>query len=161
MIMKNTKVARIRALVAGVVLGTIVAGGVAVGRGWAAAIGVEIAILLMVFFLIFGLTRGDNDIAAIYGHRTDERQRLVAMKARSLSMVVMYAAALVCVSVAIALKQEYWQADVVVSLGGLSYLAGLRIYGAHDEHPDGANVGMMESTAHQESPIPHGPMVAE
>jgi len=161
MIMKNTKVARIRALVAGVVLGTFVGGGVAVGRGWGTAIGVEIAILLMVFFLIFGLTRSDNDIAAIYGHRSDERQRLVAMKARSLSMVVMYVAALVCVSVAIALKQEYWQADVVVSLGGLSYLAGLRIYGAHEDHPESVNVGMMASTVHQETSSPHEPMGSE
>jgi 1,4-dihydroxy-2-naphthoate octaprenyltransferase len=159
--MKNTKAARIRALVAGVVLGTIVASGVAVGRGWEAAIAVEIAILLLVFFLIFGLTRSDNDIAAIYGHRTDERQRLVALKARSLSMVVMYAAALVCVSVAIGLKQEYWQADVVVSLGGLSYLAGLRIYGAHDENPESVNVGMMASTVHTETSTPHGPAGAE
>jgi len=160
--MKNTKVARIRALVAGVVLGTIVASGVAVGVGWEAAIAVEIAILLLVFFLIFGLTRSDNDIAAIYGHRTDERQRLVALKARSLSMVVMYAAALVCVSVAIGLKQEYWQADVVVSMGGLSYLVGLRIYGAHEEHPESANVGMMASAVHQEnSQTPHEQMGAE
>jgi hypothetical protein len=159
--MKNTRVARIRALVAGVVLGTIVAGGVAVGRGWEAAIAVEIAILLLVFFVIFGLTRGDNDIAAIYGHRTDERQRLVALKARSLSMVIMYAAALVCVSVAIGLKQEYWQADVVVSLGGLSYLAGLRIYGAHEEHPDNANVGLMASTVHTETSTSHEQMGAE
>ena len=118
--MKNTKAARIRALVAGVALGTIVAGGVAVGRGWGAAIAVEIAILLLVFFVIFGLARSENDVAAIYGHRSDERQQLVALKARSLSMVVMYAAALVCVSIAIGLKQEYWQADVVVSLGDLS-----------------------------------------
>jgi 1,4-dihydroxy-2-naphthoate octaprenyltransferase len=159
--MKNTKAARIRALVAGVVLGTIVASGVAVGRGWEAAIAVEIAILLLVFFLIFGLTRSDNDIAAIYGHRTDERQRLVSLKAKSLSMVVMYAAALVCVSVAIGLKQEYWQADVVVSLGGLSYLAGLRIYGAHDDHPESVSVGMMASTVHTETSTPHGPAGAE
>jgi hypothetical protein len=160
--MKNTKAARIRALVAGVALGTIVAGGVAVGRGWGAAIAVEIAILLLVFFVIFGLTRSENDVAAIYGHRSDERQQLVALKARSLSMVVMYAAALVCVSIAIGLKQEYWQADVVVSLGGLSYLVGLKIYGAHEEHPERANVGLMASTVHVEtSNAPHEPMAAE
>lgn len=160
--MKNSKAARVRALVAGLVLATTVAGGVAIGRGWGAAIAVEIAILALVFFLIFGLTHTDNDIAAIYGHRSDERQRLVALKARSLSMVIMYVAALVCVSVAIALKQAYWQADVVVSLGGLSYLVGLRIYGAHEEHPDRANVGMMAGTVRAEpSDAPHEPMSAE
>jgi hypothetical protein len=77
-------------------------------------------------------------------------------------MVVMYAAALVCVSIAIGLKQEYWQADVVVSLGGLSYLVGLKIYGAHEEHPERANVGLMASTVHVEtSNAPHEPMAAE
>jgi hypothetical protein len=156
--MKNSKTARIRALVAGVVLGTIVAGGVFVGKGWAAAVAVEIAILLLVFFLIFGLTRSDNDVAAIYAHRTDERQQLVALKARSLSMIVMYATALVCVSIAIGLKQQYWQADVIVSLGGLSYLAGLRLYGAHEEHPVGTGVGMMASTVHTESSSTHESM---
>ena len=70
-------------------------------------------------------------------------------------MVIMYVAALVCVSVAIALKQAYWQADVVVSLGGLSYLAGLRIYGAHEEHPDRANVGLMASTVHADPSDAH------
>jgi hypothetical protein len=42
----------------------------------------------------------------------------------------------------------------VVSLGGLSYLAGLKIYGAHEEHPERANVGLMASTVHVKTSLP-------
>ncbi|MFZ0767993.1 MAG: hypothetical protein WAM64_02090, partial [Acidimicrobiales bacterium] len=73
------------------------------------------------------------DIGAIYRHRADERQKLVFMRASVTALRVTLAAAFVCVVITVALKKNYWQADVIGSLGGVSFLLGLATYGASDD----------------------------
>jgi F0F1-type ATP synthase assembly protein I len=72
------------------------------------------------------------------------------MKARELAMVAMYLSAVVCVAIALALKQNYWQADAIGSVGGLAFILGLRIYGPRNEHARDASAGIMASSVHQE-----------
>jgi hypothetical protein len=148
--MNGTKHSRLRAPAAIASLGTIIAGAVAYGRGWSAAITVEIFVLLAAAY-VYGVARSDSDIGAVFGRRTDERQRLIEMKARELSMAVMYLASVVCVAIALSLKQNYWQADVIGSVGGISFLLGLKIYGPHEDESLGR--GMMASSVHEEKTI--------
>lgn len=148
--MNGTKHSRLRTPAAIAALGTIIAGAVAYGRGWSAAITVEIFVFLAAAY-VYGLARSDSDIGAVFGRRTDERQRLIEMKARELSMAVMYLASVVCVAIALSLKQNYWQADVIGSVGGISFLLGLKIYGPHEDESLGR--GMMASSVHEEKTI--------
>jgi hypothetical protein len=130
------------------IVGTVIAGAVVLGRGWSAAIAVEIFTLLTVGFF-YGVGRSDSDVGAVFGNRTDERQRLIQMKARELAMIVMYLTAVICVAIALALKQNYWQADVIGSVGGLTFIVGLRIYGPRDDRAGGADTGIMASSVNQ------------
>src|ERR1017187_1243162 len=120
--MNGTKHSRLRAPAAIAALGTIIAGAVAYGRGWSAAITVEIFVFLAAAY-VYGLARSDSDIGAVFGRRTDERQRLIEMKARELSMAVMYLASVVCVAIALSLKQNYWQGGVLWRGGGTRFLS--------------------------------------
>jgi hypothetical protein len=133
-------------------MGTVIAGAVGVGRGWSAAITVEIFVFLAAAY-IYGLARSDSDVGAVFGRRTDERQRLIEMKARELSMVVMYLASVVCVAIALSLKQNYWQADVIGSVGGISFMLGLMIYSPHRDRAESIGRGMMASSVHEEKSI--------
>jgi hypothetical protein len=133
-------------------MGTVIAGAVAVGRGWSAAITVEIFVFLAAAY-IYGLARSDSDVGAVFGRRTDERQRLIEMKARELSMVVMYLASVVCVAIALSLKQNYWQADVIGSVGGVSFMLGLMIFSPHRDSAESIGRGMMASGGHEEKSI--------
>ncbi len=147
--MSATKHPGLRTPVALSILGTVIAGAVAVGRGWSAAIAVEIITVLTVcFFYVVG--RSDSDVGAVFGNRTDERQRLIQMKVRELAMVAMCLSAVVCVAIALAVRQNYWQADVIGSIGGLSFILGLRIYGPPDERASGVSARIMAGSIHQE-----------
>ena len=148
--MNGTKHSRLRAPAAIASLGTIIAGAVAYGRGWSAAITVEIFVFLAAAY-VYGLARSDSDIGAVFGRRTDERQRLIEMKARELSMAVMYLASVVCVAIALSLKQNYWQADVIGSVGGISFMLGLKIYSPHEDESLGR--GIMASSVREEKTI--------
>jgi hypothetical protein len=100
---------------------------------------------------VYGLARSDSDIGAVFGRRTDERQRLIEMKARELSMAVMYLASVVCVAIALSLKQNYWQADVIGSVGGISFMLGLKIYSPHED--ESLSRGIMASSVREEKTI--------
>jgi hypothetical protein len=134
--------------------GSVAAGAVAVGHTWLDALITEI-VSLAVATGYFILTGRDSDAGAIYSRRTDERQQVVRMNASRLAFIVMICAAFVCVVVTVALNDNYWQADVIGSLGGVAFLLGLAIYGAHDERAPGEVRGIMETgidSEHEESP---------
>ena len=129
--MNRTRRMRFVAPVVVIVAGSGVAGAVAIGHTWTDALITEVVTLLIGvgFFL---LAKSESDVGAIYGHRADERQREVLFRASRLALTVMMIAAFACVLMTVALGDNYWQADLIGSLGGLTYLLGLMIYGAHD-----------------------------
>ncbi|MGH3731848.1 MAG: DUF2178 domain-containing protein [Acidimicrobiales bacterium] len=117
----------IRPAAAGV-LGTAIAGATAVGSSWANAFILELFVVL-IFVGLYAVGGTSSDVGAVIGRREDERQRIVEQRALSLSMKVMYAAAFVCAAIAIALKENYWQADVIGTCGGVAFFVGLRLFG--------------------------------
>jgi uncharacterized membrane protein len=129
--------------------GSIVAGAVDVGHTWLDALIAEI-VTLAVATGYYILTGRDSDAGAIYSRRTDERQVMVRLNASRLAFVVMIGAAFVCAVVTVALNDNYWQADVVGSLGGLTFLLGLAIYGARDERAPSEGRGVMETSSETE-----------
>jgi hypothetical protein len=66
-------------------------------------------------------------------------------------MAVMYLASVVCVAIALSLKQNYWQADVIGSVGGISFMLGLKIYSPHEDESLGR--GIMASSVREEKTI--------
>jgi hypothetical protein len=111
--------------------GSIVAGAIAVGHTWGDALVAEIVTLVLAvgYYLV---TRSNSDLGAIYGHRADERQREVLLRATRLAFTVMLGAAFLCTVISVALGDNYWQADLIGSLGGVVYIVGMVGYGAHE-----------------------------
>jgi hypothetical protein len=72
------------------------------------------------------------------------------MNASRLALIVMICAAFVCAVVTVALNENYWQADVIGSAGGVTFLLGLVIYGAHDERSPSEGRGIMETGSDSE-----------
>ena len=142
-------VSRLLMPLAVIAAGSVAAGAVAVGHTWLDALITEI-VSLAVATGYFILTGRDSDAGAIYSRRTDERQQVVRMNASRLAFIVMICAAFVCVVVTVALNDNYWQADVIGSLGGVAFLLGLAIYGAHDERTPGPGRGIMETNSETE-----------
>jgi hypothetical protein len=142
-------VPRLLAPLAVIAAGSIVAGAVAVGHTWLDALITEI-VTLAVATGYFILTGRDSDAGAIYSRRTDERQHVVRMNASRLALIVMICAAFVCAVVTVALNENYWQADVIGSAGGVTFLLGLVIYGAHDERSPSEGRGIMETGSDSE-----------
>ncbi len=127
--MSGTKRSRFLAPVVVTLAGTGVTGAVAIAHSWGDALATEVVTLLLGVGFYF-LTKRDSDAGAIYGHRADERQREVLYRASRLALIVMMVAAFACVLITVALNGSYWQADLIGSLGGVSYLGGMVIYGA-------------------------------
>ena len=142
--MNRTRRSHLLAPVVVSVAGTGVAGAVAIGHSWADALITELVTLLIGTGYFF-LTKSDSDVGAIYGHRADERQREVLYRASRLALIVMIVAAFVCVLITVAMGDNYWQADLIGSLGGLAYLLGLMIYGAHESGGVGFQSDVMAS----------------
>lgn len=140
--MRKFKGSRLYAPGCTLIVGSEVAGAVAIGHTWGDALVAEIVTLVAAtgYYLLTGT---DTDIGAIYGQRSDERQMMVRMSASRLALIVALAAAFVCAVVSVALDDSYWQADVIASAAGVSYLLGLSIYGAHDEQSRGEVGGIM------------------
>ena len=137
-------VSRLLMPLAVITAGSIAAGAVAVGHTWLNALITEIVTLAVAtgYYIVTGR---DSDAGAIYGRRTDERQVRVRMNASRFAFIVMIGAAFVCAVVTVALNDNYWQADVIGSLGGLSFLLGLAIYGAREVRAPGEGRGIMET----------------
>ncbi len=130
--MRKIKGSRLYAPGCTLIVGSVIAGAVAIGHTWGDALIAEIVTLVAAtgYYLLTGT---DTDIGAIYGQRSDERQQMVRMSASRLALIVALAAAFVCAVISVALDDSYWQADVIASAAGVSYLLGLSIYGSHDE----------------------------
>ena len=155
--MTKTKFSRLLAPVVVTVAGSVIAGAVAIGHTWADALIAEL-VTLVIGIGYFLLTGSDSDVGAIYGHRADERQRLVVMKAARLATIAMVGVAFVCVVITVALDDNYWQADVIGTLGGLSYVFGMFVYGAHDNDSVGSSRGIMAgSRTSERKEGPDGP----
>jgi uncharacterized membrane protein len=125
--------------------GSVIAGAVAVGHTWQGALITEL-VVVVIAAAYYAATRRDSDAGAIYGQRADERQVMVRMEASRLAFVVMICAAFVCAVVTVALSDSYWQADLVGSLGGLTFLFGLVLFGAHDTRTSGEVHGIMDAS---------------
>jgi hypothetical protein len=134
--MKEDKASRWRAPVTVIIGGSIIALAVSIGHDWLKALITEI-ITLVLGVGYFWLTRSNSDVGAIYGGRVDERQHLVYLRASATALRVMLGAAFVCAVITVALNDNYWQSDVIGSVGGVAFLFFLVAYGddnarAHD-----------------------------
>jgi hypothetical protein len=118
---------------AGTVLigGSIIALAVGFGHDWVKALITEMIVLVLGAGYYF-LTGSNSDLGAIYGGRADERQHLVYLRASATALRVMLGAAFICAVVTIALNDNYWQSDVIGSLGAVAFLVCLAAYGDHD-----------------------------
>lgn len=143
--MNNTRGSHLLAPVVVIVAGSAVAGAVVIGHSWGNALITEVVTLVLGVGYCF-LTRSDSDAGAIYGHRADERQREVLHRASRLAFTVMIVAAFVCVLITVALSDNYWQADLIGSLGGVTYLFGMLLFGARDADGTGSPIDVMASS---------------
>jgi hypothetical protein len=141
--MKHVKNSRAYAPLCTLVIGTIIAGAVAIGHTWADALIAEI-VTVVVGLGYFILTGRDSDVGAIYGQRSDERQREVRAKASRVGFVAAVLAAYACAVIAVAMNQSYWQSDVIAAVGGIGFLSGIAKFGAHDERPHREYHGIMD-----------------
>ena len=128
------------------VIGTLVAGAVAIGHTWGDALIAEI-VTVVVSLGYFVLTGRDSDVGAIYGQRSDERQREVRANASRMGFVAAMLAAYACAIVAVAMNQSYWQSDVVAAVGGIGFLSGIAKFGVHNERPYREYHGIMDKSS--------------
>jgi hypothetical protein len=141
-----TKVNRSRLLIPAIVFGagSVIAVALRVGHTWQGALITEVATLVIAsaYFVTSGR---DSDAGAIYGQRSDERQAMIRLQASRLGFIVMMCAAFVCVVVTVAANDNYWQADVIGSLGALTFLFSLVTHGAHNHLVSDAGRGVMDA----------------
>jgi hypothetical protein len=116
---------RLRAPIAMLASGAVLAvvGGIGQGRG--AAIGV-LAVMIAAAVFYYGAGGRDSDYGALIGDRADERQALIKTQAEALSGTAVYAAAVIGAVVALALRGpghggSYWPFGLVVVVGTVSY----------------------------------------
>ena len=104
--MKPLRNSRAFAPLGTLVIGTLVAGAVAIGHTWGDALIAEIVTVVVSLGYVV-LTGRDSDVGAIYGQRSDERQREVRANASRMGFVAAMLAAYVCAIVAVAMNQSY------------------------------------------------------
>jgi hypothetical protein len=126
--------------------GSTIALAVGIGHDWSKALITEI-ITLVLGVGYFLLTRSSSDLGAIYGERADERQHQVYLRASATALRIMLGAAFVCAVITVALKDNYWQSDVIGSVGGGAFLLCLAAYGDNDARADDSEEAMREETA--------------
>jgi len=116
---------RLRAPIAMLASGAVLAVVGGIGQGWGAAVGVMVvAIAAAVFY--YGVGGRDSDYGALIGDRADERQALIKTEAEALSGTATYAAAVIGAVVALALRGpghwgSYWPFGLAVVVGTVSY----------------------------------------
>ena len=91
---------------------------------------------------------------ALIGGGADERQALIRTQALARSGAAMIAAAVIGVLIVIALGFDrhlasYWSCQLLIIAGAVSYLAGLRIYGARGAHEDDPAAVTTWTSAHR------------
>lgn len=141
-----TKFSKTRLLVPTTVFaaGTVIAGAVDIGHTWSDALIAEV-VTVAIAVAYYAATGRDSDVGAIYGQRSDERQGAIRMQASRLAFVVMLCAAFVCAVVTVALNDSYWQADAIGGLGALTFLLGLRTFGAPTRPTSDESRGVMDA----------------
>jgi hypothetical protein len=116
---------RLRAPIAMLASGAVLAVVGGIGQGWDAAIAVmAVTIAAAVFY--YGVGGRDSDYGALIGDRADERQALFKTQAEALSGTAVYAAAVIGAVVALALRGpghwgSYWPFGLVIVAGTISY----------------------------------------
>jgi hypothetical protein len=85
----------------------------------------------------------DTDEGALAGSRADERQKLLSLRSRALACNLAAIAAFIGLTVAIAVRANWWWPFVVIlAVTGFGYLLGLSNYGVAEEGtPDDADAG--------------------
>ena len=144
--MKRPKGSRVYAPLGTLLVGSMIAGAVAIGHTWGDALIAEI-VTVIVSLVYFFVTGRDSDVGAIYGQRSDERQQQVRASASRLGFIAAVSAAYVCAAISVASNESYWQPDVIVAVGGMGFLIGIAKYGAHDERATSVYRGVMSSGA--------------
>jgi hypothetical protein len=124
-----TKHPRLRAPAVMAIGGSVIAAAVVIGQGWAAAVPVEVVTVAAAigYYLLGG--RG-SDLAAIVGHRADERQESIRVRARALAAQVAGLAAIIGYVIELARGGAVWPFELFVAVLAGSFLAGLVLYRA-------------------------------
>lgn len=146
--MTGKRVTRWQAPITVIIGGSIIALAVGIGHGWSKALITEVAVVVLAggYYL---LTGGNSDLSAIYGARADERQHLVYLRASATALRVMLGAAFVCAVITIALKESYWQSDVIGSVGGVAFLLCLATFGDGDTTARDSEYAMRDETVRE------------
>ncbi|HEV2377917.1 MAG TPA: hypothetical protein VGS19_37875 [Streptosporangiaceae bacterium] len=80
----------------------------------------------------------DDDVGALSGSRTDERQMQLSLRSRALAFNLTALAAFAGVTAAVALRATWWWPfTVILAILGIGYLLGLSAYSIAEE--DGAD----------------------
>ena len=143
--MRGNKGSRWHAPVTVIIGGSIIALAVGIGHDWSKALitGIITLVLGVGYFL---LTRSNSDVGAIYGGRADERQHLVYLRASATALRVILGTAFVCAVITVALNDNYWQSDVIGSVGGVAFLLCLAAYGDDDARAHDSEEAMRDET---------------
>jgi hypothetical protein len=122
------------------ILGTGLAAAETVGRGWHNAISIEVIAVVAAagFYLVGGR---DNDMGALYGSHSDERQHMVRLRAQALTAQAMTLGCLVGFMVDIARRAPTWPFVVIVGVAVVSFLAGMAIFRDRDPFPGSLDDG--------------------
>ena len=129
-----TRHPRLRAPAVMALGGSVIAAAVVIGQGWAAAVPVElVTVAAAIGYYVLG-GRG-SDLGAIIGHRTDERQAGIRIRARALAAQVAGLAAVAGYVTELARGSVVWPFELFVAVLAGSFLAGLIIYRAGGAGP--------------------------
>jgi hypothetical protein len=127
--------------------GTVIAAAVVIGQGWAAAAPVEaVTVAAAIGYYVLG-GRG-SVLGAIVGHRADERQESIRVRARALAAQVAGLAAVAGYVIELARGSAVWPFELFVAVLAGSFLAGLVIYRAGGAGPADGPEGEHEERSH-------------
>jgi hypothetical protein len=99
---------------------------------WVSIMAVILAAVRAVWLYMIG--GEDTDEGALAGSRADERQKLLSLRSRALACNLAVVAAFIGLTVAIAVKANWWWPFLVIlAVAGFGYLLGLSNYGVAEE----------------------------
>lgn len=117
------------------VIGTAISCSVGLGQHHWEVIVIGEMVTVLVVGLLSVVGAQDSDVGAVLGHRADERQELVRLRAARVSAIVAVGGSIIACVVTAAVSAVYWPFEVIYLAAGLSYLIGIRVYGADREVP--------------------------
>jgi hypothetical protein len=112
------------------------------GHAWQLSVAMEVTVLVSAI-TTYVRAGEDNDEGALAGSRADERQKLLSLRSRALAMNFAAVAALIGLSIAVAVRATWgWPFLVILAVAAFGYLLGLSNYGVAEEDPaDDADTG--------------------